>query len=112
MTRLCLIDMTVIIVLVYIIVFLLKFVMLLYNGDVNGVHAIDCLGRMIMGSNQHYRWVLEVKWSTVVVSRTNPIKGGQILTPPISVCVLWMLQMLEHKTKDTYHCNPSIECNL
>ncbi len=38
------IDMTVIIVLVYIIVFLLKFVMLLYNCDVNGVHAIDCLG--------------------------------------------------------------------
>ncbi len=58
------------------------------------MHAIDCLGRMIMGSNQHYRWVLEVKWSTVVVSRTNPIKGGQILTPPIfSDCVLLMLSL-------------------
>ena len=54
-----------------------------YNGDVNDECAINCLGSMIMGSNQHYRWVLEVKWNTIVVSRTNPIKGGQILTPPI-----------------------------
>ncbi len=54
--------------------------------------AIHCLDSMTMGSNQHYRLVLEVKWSTVVVSRTNPIKGGQILIPPIlSDCVLLML---------------------
>ncbi len=47
------------------------------------MHVMECLGSMNMGSNQHYRWVLEVKWSTVVVSRTTPINGGQILTPPI-----------------------------
>ena len=60
-------------------------------------HAIDCLGSMIMG--------LEVKWSTVVVSRTDPIKEGQILTPPIFKSVFnWRYrsnQMSEHKTKDT-----------
>ena len=66
----------------------------LYNGDVNDAYVIDCLGSMIMGSNQHYRRVSEVKWNTVVVGRTNPIKRGQILTPPIfSDLVLWTLSL-------------------
>ncbi len=64
------------------------------------MHAIHCLGSMII---LHKRLVLEVKWSTAVVSRTNPIKGGQILTPPIfKVCSIdAIVQMSEHKTKDT-----------
>ena len=49
---------------------------------------------MIMGSSQHYRWVLEVEWSTVVVSRTTSIKGSQFLTLPIFMdCVLLTLSL-------------------
>ncbi len=47
------------------------------------MNVMDCLGSMIMAFNQ---WVLEVEWSTVMVSRTNPIKDrGEILqlTSPI-----------------------------
>ena len=43
------------------------------------MHVIHCLGSMIMVSNQHYRWVLEVKFYWRY--RSN--------------------QMSEHKTKDT-----------
>ena len=41
------------------------------------MHVIDCLGTMIIEYNQHYRWVQEVKWNTVVVSRTDPIRQGR-----------------------------------
>ncbi len=68
-------------------------------------YVIDCLG--IAGIQSTLYMVSEVKGNTAVVFWTNPIKKGQILTPPIffKPCSMDAIrrsnQMSEHKPKDS-----------
>ena len=69
LVRLCLFDLTVIIVCIH------------YRLFIEIRHVIVywwCEWCMRLIVWVPYQWVLEVKWNTVVVSRTKPIKGGQI----------------------------------
>ncbi len=68
------------------------------------MHAIHCFGSMIMGSNQHYRWVLEVKWSLLwSVGQTQTREVKYLLLQFFRAVLYWSHrsnQMSERKTKD------------